>query len=1325
MNNPQEKTTPPPLETSQYSCIFTVPGRVSRDFIYPLKKIQNKGKLILSLLTTVLGITGITRTASAENSPFVVDSSLFMAHGSSFMAINNEQSTINNEQSTLELSQIPDEVRILTPQTGVSKNSATNLVVEYNSQAQIQVSVNQKPLDPATTTSQEIDEARNLITQVWYNIPLEVGENIITVQAGNGTPVSVELTVEKVSSKQIEIYPSGNPRIPADGRSTITLEGDITDDNGQLITEEAVVTLTTSAGEFVGADYDEEQAGFQVLANAGKFTVRLQSGLEAKKVRIRAAVEEIGQLDAEDEEEFFPTPYALDSDTSSLEDYTQVEFITNLRPSIVSGVVNLRLGQSGTDFWGSRQDFLDPGEIDDGTELELGTAIFATGKIGEWLFTGAYNSERPLNETCDGTVALFRGPQECEKQYSVYGDSSTVDYLTPSTDNVYLRFERTSPTPGAEADYAMWGDYRTREFARASQLFSATSRALHGFKGNFSLGNLQLTALYSNDIEGFQRDTIAPNGTSGYYFLSRRLIVDGSETVYLETEDSNRPGTVLERKRLRRGVDYQIEYDRGSLLFTEPILATEFNFFDTDRDDLDIQAGTANYLPTDGALLVRRIVVTYQFEDPDGNDTNIFGGRAQYNFSQELDSESWIGATYLQADEGIQDFELYGADFLIRLGENSTLIGEYAGSSLDSVFRGDISGSAYRFEVDSLITSGLNARAYYRSVDEDFFNNSTASFTPGQTRYGASAIARLGSSTNFRIGYDFEENFGIASAVRSDPFDLFNPGLEAEPGSRVDNSLSTIRAGIQQKIGDAVLGVDFVNRDREDRIDGTLEGDAAQLVSTFGLPITKSLLFRAQNELNLGNDDDQLYPNRTTLGLDWGVYRGVRLQLSHQFFDGGLFNDDSITRLDTIVSHKLGNNTDLTGRYSVIGAFNGMTGQGAVGLNHRWAISPGLRVNLGYEHTFSNSSIVTAAGERFEQPFTPGQTAASLSLLGGDVYTVGVEYSDNPDFKASARFQHREGSGNDNTLITASAAGKISSALTALVRYEQANFANQSIDGLEDTINLRVGLAYRNPVSDRWNALLRYEYRQNPYSIPESSRDSDTDQHLFAAEAIFAPSWRWEFYGKGALRYSETEASNVDNSSTVFLSQLRASYRLGYRMDLAVEGRWIGQSDPDFNETGVAVEFGYYLTPDLRLALGYSFGSVDDDDFNGYRDEGGVYFGVSFKVNELFDGFGRQRIAPPQQQESVVKPIAGSVLPTDTTVALGRGGEGEMGRWGDGEIGRWGDGETILMKFLPPALCPLSPTLCPLPSVFLEMVESAIPDAQQFSNSTNFSIVEK
>jgi hypothetical protein len=205
-----------------------------------------------------------------------------------------------------------------------------------------------------------------------------------------------------------------------------------------------------------------------------------------------------------------------------------------------------------------------------------------------------------------------------------------------------------------------------------------------------------------------------------------------------------------------------------------------------------------------------------------------------------------------------------------------------------------------------------------------------------------------------------------------------------------------------------------------------------------------------------------------------------------------------------------------------------------------------------------------------------------------------------------------------------------------LVRYQQANSANQKLTGLGDTANLKVGLAYRDPQNDKFNALLRYEYRKNPAVIPDTvllGSGTGSEDHTFAVEAIYAPNWQWEFYGKYALRNSTSYlAEDLVRTSTVNLGQLRATYRLGYSWDLVGEARLISQNN--YTETGFVVEAGYYLTPNLRLSAGYVFGKVDDPDFSGTRSAGGPYLGLTVKLNELFDGFGLQKLPPPQQQES-------------------------------------------------------------------------------------------
>lgn len=1109
-----------------------------------------------------------------------------------------------NAQTTNPASPASTELKILSPAPStVLDIPAATVTVQHPLGSQVELRSNGVIVDSSLIGATETNTTTKVVTQTWYGVPLKEGENTITAQTKTngsaGQLTSVKVQVRGVG-RQLKVE-TVETKIPADGRSTATIQGQLLDKNGNRSNRSAVVTLESSAGEFVGADADKDREGFQVEARQGQFTAKLRSGVNAQTVQIRAS-------------------------SGNLEAFTQVQFETNLRSSLVTGVIDLRIGGRGTNFYKSFRDFLPP-DKDNSTGLDFHSSVFATGKVGGWLFTGAYNSDRTLNKECDGTTRLYRDYQQScnDRNYPVYGDDSKVETLTPSQDSLYLRFERSAQIPGAEPDYGMWGDYDTKEFARASQQFTATSRNLHGFKANYNIGNLQVTGFYGNNVDGFQRDAIAPDGTSGYYFLSQRLLIPGSENVFIELEELNRPGTVLQRKQLLRGTDYEIDYDRGTLLFRQPILRTDINEY--------------------GQVLVRRIVTTYQFESKDNKNNNIYGGRVQYNISRGVNNDSWVAATYIKENEGVRHFELYGADALYSLSSKAHLIAEYAHSKNDSEIMGKVSGSAYRVEAVGEIAKGIQGQAYLRSAGTGFSNNATISFVPGQTRYGAQVTGKVSDTTNLRLQYDHEDNKGIAPQPLDTLEELLEPRSEAVPGSKVDNSLTTISAGVQQHIGKADLTLDWIHRQRKDRIEpNALSSTSDQLRSRLNVPLAKNLTFLAQNELTISNEKDAVYPDRTILGLDWKVAPDLSIRLAQQFYSGSQFSGNSITSLDFVGEHKFGKDTTLDGRYSILGGSNGMTTQGAIGIKQGVTITPGLKLNLAYEHVFGNFFGRTAAGTQFAQPFAVGQSASSLGFGSGDSYSIGLDYKDNPDFQASARYEHRTSSGGSNTVISAGVTGKISPALTALVRYQQASASNQKLSALGDTGDLKLGLAYRDPNNDKFNALLRYEYRKNPSTIPDSlltGSGTGSEDHTFALETIYAPNWRWEFYGKYAIRHSTSYlASDLVGSSTVNLAQLRATYRLGYNMDLVGEARWIDQPSANHSETGFVIESGYYVTPNLRLSAGYAFGNVDDRDFSGSRSAGGFYVGLTVKLNELFDGFGLQKPTPAQQQESKVQPVA-------------------------------------------------------------------------------------
>ncbi|MGB3291383.1 MAG: TonB-dependent receptor [Phormidesmis sp.] len=1089
-----------------------------------------------------------------------------------------------------------DQVEILTPQTGtVLDIPSTSVVVRFPVGAQIVLLVNGQLVDASQVGRTETDPTTQIRTQTWYGISLAAGDNRIeVVSTETGQVLASTSVVVRGQPEKLTLF--APETLPADGRSTATVRGQLIDHTGISSVWNTTVTLNTSDGAFIGADQAPDQPGFQTAVVNGEFTAELRSSLTAHLVQLQATA-------------------------SGFEAFGQIQFVPPQRPSLVSGVIDLRLGARGTDFYDSYRDFL-PLDNDNRYALDVDGAVFATGNIGEWLYTGAYNSDRALNENCRGESTLFRASDgDCRNVYPTYGDDSQSTVVAPSLDSVYLRFERSSPATPAGIDYAMWGDFNTEEFATAAQLFTATNRQLHGFKASYNFGDLAVTGLYANNVEGFQRDTIAPDGTSGFYFTSQRNLVPGSERVYLELEELERPGTVLARQALSRGADYEIDYDRGTLLFRDPVARTAVNDF--------------------GQLLVRRIVTTYQHED--GGNTDILAGRLQYSLSRTQGQESWVGASYLTEAQGNRDFTLYGADARIALGDRAQITAEIAQSTSDFDTAGNVnangsvSGTAYRLELDGSLGDWLDGRAYFRSTDAGFTNLATTSFVPGQTRYGTNLTGRLGSTTSLRAQFDHEDNFGTAPQIITDLTDLLD-GQNTAPGTALDNSLTTYSLGLTQQLGESTAEVDWIHRNRSDRLNALPSVTSDQLRTRLTTPISNKLTLIAQNELNLSSAVDPIYPSRTLIGLNWEAMPWLNLGVNQIFYGGGGNSRGSVTTLDVSGEHTFASDTTVHGRFSTI---DGRQVGGTIGLEQGITLAPGLKLDLGYERVFSTFGNETAASTQFRQPYAIGNTASSLGLAGGESYSIGLSYTDNPDFQASTRFEHRSSSRNSNTVFSLSALGRLSPELTVLGDYQMARAANQGISGLGTTSLLKLGLAYRNPENDRFNALLRYEHRLNPNTIPTNAifgSSTDTQEHLLAAEAIYAPNWRWELYGKYALRNSRTAINsaggNFSTSSIVQLAQLRATYRLGYRWDVVGEARWLGGGG--YQETGFSIEGGYYPLPDLRLSAGYSAGSAHDRDFGEDRSAGGFYLGVTAKLSGLLNGFGTQPNAPFQQREAVV-----------------------------------------------------------------------------------------
>lgn len=124
-------------------------------------------------------------------------------------------------------------------------------------------------------------------------------------------------------------------------------------------------------------------------------------------------------------------------------------------------------------------------------------------------------------------------------------------------------------TVGNKQTYLSVGDYRA-----GIMLDSIFSRYYHPFRGGIlflgsSRMGIEITAGMARGESGIE-EFLGDLG-SGPYYLRDAPLIRGSETVFLVARSALNPDIELRRTPLNRNVDYFVDYDRGSLLFTYPL----------------------------------------------------------------------------------------------------------------------------------------------------------------------------------------------------------------------------------------------------------------------------------------------------------------------------------------------------------------------------------------------------------------------------------------------------------------------------------------------------------------------------------------------------------------------------------------------------------------------------------------------------------------------------------------------------------------------------------------------------------------------------------
>ena len=443
-----------------------------------------------------------------------------------------------------------------------------------------------------------------------------------------------------------------------------------------------------------------------------------------------------------------------------------------------------------------------------------------------------------------------------------------------------------------------------------------------------------MSAFASMTAQAYAKDEIPGNGTSGVYKLSRRKLMINSDKIRIETRDRFQSQVIVTTINLTRYLDYDIDYDLGTLTFREPINVRDRSF-------------NPIY-----------IVVEYESADP-ADKAATYGGRANFKPNKDVA----LGATLIHEGTVGATGNLQGVDATIQIDTNTKLRAEWASTQRDLAGL-KASGSAWLAEIQHHQAS-WDAKAYLREQALGFGLGQQAGSEIGTRKVGADGRYKFSDSVQLQ-----------AKAYKQESL---LTGAQNE----------VIEGRVDQKLSDQ-LNAYYGARSAQDKT-SLGEFRSQQLIggATYTMP-DKRLSLNTAAEFAPGTAASPNSPDRLLLGADYKLTEKTRMFAEQEFARGEkLSANNSRVGLRTLpwvggeVSTSLGN-----------GAINDAERlYGNIGLVQRWQINPHWQTDVSVDrsHTLRNAGVPLTTGT----PLAMGAPLAFGSPV-GDYTTaaVGAVYQD-------------------------------------------------------------------------------------------------------------------------------------------------------------------------------------------------------------------------------------------------------------------------------------------------------------------------------------------
>lgn len=652
--------------------------------------------------------------------------------------------------------------------------------------------------------------------------------------------------------------------------------------------------------------------------------------------------------------------------------------------------------------------------LQEGYSSDGRVAFFAKGAIkGEYLLTAAYDSARDHEVAKDKLL----GTVEPDRFYTLYGDATEQRFEASTSRKLFVKLERRQFA-------ALFGDFETgltlTELTRYSRTFT-------GFKSDYAGERFGYSAFAAESEQGYVKDELQGDGTSGLYRLSRRPIVLNSDKIRIEVRDRFRSEVVVESRPLSPFVDYSLDYLNGTLFFKQPV-----------------QSRDANFNP---------VYIIAEYEVLNGGAAQMTaGGRA----SMKLANDSIeVGASYLNEGAATGDSRIAGTDLRWQLGAATELRAEVARSESDDPLR-TASADAYLTEVTH-VSERLDTRAYVREQE--------AGFGVGQQAGSEAGTRKVGVDGRYRL----TERFTVEGETYRQ--EVLESGAQRE----------LVSAQLRRDADDYSLGAGG----RHVADTGLPSGDteSQQAFVNGSLDLFKDLItLRASQDFALGGKNSSVdFPARSVLGLDYHWRPSTTFFGEWEHADGDLF-DAETTRVGvrTVPWERAQLQSSVNQRATEYGprlfANTGLT-QGWQ-LNEQWAFDFGV----------DQSRTIAEAGAPAIEPFNPAVSLASGSLDGDFLATfIGALYRSEL-WTFTSRLENRHSDTEDRRIVSGGFYREPVNghAFSMTAHWFDSTFAN----GADATAGeVQLGWSYR-PATSAWIILDRLDLKQDAHSDASSDIES-------------------------------------------------------------------------------------------------------------------------------------------------------------------------------------------------------------------------------------------